>query len=64
MCGGNSHWGSTLVPWIDMANHAPSPNADYSWDAARGRFTLSAKRDLVKGEQILVDYGIADNRYV
>jgi uncharacterized protein len=41
---------------ISMCNHSPKANADFAVDAAAQTVTLSAKRAIAPGAEILIDY--------
>jgi len=46
-----------LVPYLDMANHAAEPSADYVSRPDPDRFVLFARRDLAAGEELTISYG-------
>jgi uncharacterized protein len=41
---------------ISMCNHSPKANADFIVDAQAQTVTLSARRSLSPGEEVLIDY--------
>jgi len=47
-----------VLGWIEMINHARTPNADRSWQPTpEGEVvTLFATRDIAVGEQLFIDY--------
>jgi len=48
------------VPFLDMANHALEPSADYM--TTREEFVLFARRDLREGEGVTISYGDHTNQ--
>jgi len=48
------------VPFLDMANHALEPSADYM--TTRGEFVLFARRDLAEGDAVTISYGDHTNQ--
>ena len=42
---------------ISMCNHSTAPNAAFEVDALTATVSLSARRSIAAGEEILIDYG-------
>jgi len=53
--------GAVMVPFADMFNDDPSPNAAWEWNAATDAFEISAKAALAAGEEVLLSYGTKTN---
>lgn len=51
----------TMVPVIEMANHAAQPNCDLRFDEAQGAFELVALADVAAGAELTVAYGPLSN---
>lgn len=48
----------TLVPVIDLVNHSTIKcNANHTYDAVTGDFTLYTTKDVEEGEEIFINYG-------
>jgi hypothetical protein len=45
-----------LFPLVARLNHSCRPNAQHAWDAARGRETVHAVRDVAAGEELTLSY--------
>lgn len=52
-----------LVPVADMFDHAPAPDAAWTYRAEESRFVVEARRPLAAGDEIFLRYGIHDNAH-
>ena len=50
-----------LVPLLDLINHNNTYNTNYTYTKFRKGFILYSVRDIVKGEQIYINYGKLNN---
>jgi len=52
---------SVIVPIADMLNHGQSINCDWRYSGGNG-FTITTKRPVVAGEELLISYGAKQNQ--
>lgn len=50
-----------LVPLLDLINHNNTYNTNYTYTKFRKGFILYSVRDIIKGEQIYINYGKLNN---
>jgi len=54
--GHERQWGTGVFPVYSRINHSCAPNVDNRYNAAIGKETVRAVRDIAKGEEILTSY--------
>ena len=48
---------NTMVPYLDLINHSDKNNTYWFYDESKGRYVLTAIRDIEKNEEITDSYG-------
>ena len=48
---------NTMVPYLDLINHSDKNNTYWFYDELKGRYVLTAMRDIEKNEEITDSYG-------
>lgn len=48
---------NTMVPYLDLINHSDKNNTYWFYDESKGRYVLTAMRDIEKDEEITDSYG-------
>lgn len=51
----------SLVPYLDLANHSSTPNAEHEYNMNTQTWHLRAVTDIVKGDEVFISYGTGRN---